>query len=87
MSKTTRVMRTCGSERLTVKVTGPDGNNPITDEQILDVQAAAEARGDRNLVKTAGRALQEPHTAVWEHCRRLCAIAWNIHHGAEADGG
>ncbi len=70
-----------------MNVTGPDGNNPITDEQILDLQAAAEARGDRNLAKTAGRALQEPHTLVWEHCRKLCATAWNKQHAEEDDHG
>lgn len=55
----------------------------ITDEQVIDLQAQAEAEGDRNLAMTAQRALQEPRTLVWEHCRKLCAAAYNTRSGAK----
>lgn len=64
-------------------MSAPVKTEDLTDEMILDLQAQAEADGNRSLVKTAGRALQEPHTVVWEHCRRLCAAAINARAGKE----
>lgn len=58
---------------MTAPTTGEVTGETITDEQIMDLQADAEARGDHALAKTCGRALQDTHNAVWDHCRRACA--------------
>ena len=57
----------------------PDGAPPeIADDQIRQLLADAEMQGNRPLAKTCRRALSEPKTAVWEHCRRLCAKALRV---------
>lgn len=69
-----------------VKVTGPDGDNPITDEQIGQLRADGYI-SDADVSATTGwdlrtRLVLYPHERAMERDR--CAEIWNARHGGAA---
>ena len=69
-------------------VTGPDGDNPITDEQIRELLRDVEGvdRNDVDLARLCYYALGQWHAGQDRHCatshaRECCAAAWNARHG------
>ncbi len=67
-------------------VTGPDGDNPITDAQIRQVRDAATRERDATLLGTALNALRTPgwyfqNGPAYDAARKRCAAAWNARHG------
>lgn len=60
-------------------VTGPDGDNPITDEQIRDVRDLAIRSGDIDMIANCQGALGALG-ADDGSCRARCADAYNTMH-------
>lgn len=74
-----------------MKVTGPDGDNPITDEQIREERRYQRGEGNQINVEICDTALgqlrgvrgQVVDFALGEirQARELCAATWNARHG------
>lgn len=61
-------------------VTGPDGDNPITDEQIRELRASAPPGSD--IVRDCNWALER--ACCPSRARARCAAAYNARHGGES---
>lgn len=72
---------------MTKPVTGPDGDNSITDEQIRELMHEAAEAGDHRTANLCADAIDRDGLGPDRTARELCAEKWNARHAKEDDRG